>query len=244
MKDVKLTIIDPASKDDYPCYVTDESAFYVSILMRRLNFSLKEQVPVWVHTVNNAYPIRSSWHVYQSMRVTDPDLQKLILRTEDYDDIPNILKQYRQSLRADWSDIKVEVLKWVMRLHLAVKYNQMLYEFPRFDGLPVMYLGNGDISDYECELAADHSHGKPLEFYGKNLYGKALSKMIIAFNQSPKRFLSVDPPIIENPIFLGSDIITYNRNSSIEDSEAQPTSNQILKVRMGSKSKTQTYLED
>lgn len=236
------------TKNGYPVYCTDEQAFYVAIGMHKLDLSLKSQTPVWVVTNAKDHGVKSTWHLYLAMHVTDdPQLQQLILEQPTAEQAEKVLLKNKDKIRADIKEVRPELQKWVMCLHLAMKYKEMQTEFKRFANKDVVYLCNpnnkGNVSQYGCQLDPIYVYGTDIKFWGSNQYGRSVKRLIEAFNENPKKFLTVSPPDIENCKFLGSPIRQYKRLLTHEDSQAQPTTKQVIKQKPFSKSKYDVYME-
>lgn len=234
-------------KQGYPVYCTDEQAFFVAIGMHKLDFSLKSQTPVWVATNAKDHGVKSTWHLYLAMHVIDPTLQQLILEQPTAKQAEQVLLKHKDKIRSDIKQVRPELQKWVMCLHLAVKYKEMSKEFKRFANKDIVYLCNPDtkgrISQYGCQQDPKYVYGTDIQFCGNNQYGRSVKRLIEAFNENPKKFLTVPPPDIENCKFLGSPIRQYKRLLTHEDSQAQPTGKQVIKQKPFSKSKYDVYME-
>lgn len=231
----------------YPAYCTDEDAFYVAIGMHKLDFSLKSQFPAWVVTKAKTHAVRSVWHLYLAMHVLNPVLQQQILEQPTAKDAERLLAKNQNEIRPDIKEVKGELQKWVMCLHLAMKYRNMDFEFRRYKDKDIVYLVNPNskskISSYGCTQDPLYAYGTEIKFNGDNQYGRSVKRLIAAFNENPKKFLTVAPPNIPDAKLLGSAVGTYKRQLALSDDDNKPKDKQIIKQKFGSKSKAESYLE-
>lgn len=81
--------------------------------------------------VNNIY-IKSSEALYQAMRFPNlPDVQKAIIKESSPMTAKMISKKYRAKTREDWEEIKIPIMKWVLRVKLIQNqetFGRLLHE--------------------------------------------------------------------------------------------------------------------
>lgn len=70
--------------------------------------------------VVNGHPIRSSEALYQAMRFPHaPDVQRLIIDQKSPMAAKMVMKPHKARSRADWEDVKLDVMLWALRVKLA-----------------------------------------------------------------------------------------------------------------------------
>lgn len=133
--------------------------------------------------------IRSSESLYQAVKFTNnPEIQHSILEQKSGFFAKLVAKKYKQFIREDWEEIKVDIMLWCLRLKIA---NYKTF----FDLLK----STNDLSIVEFSKKDDFWGAKPIDenlLQGENVLGELL--MMLRDTLSEKNFTQVQIPNVEN----------------------------------------------
>ena len=144
--------------------------------------------------------IRSSEHIYQAMRFTDePEVQQLVLDAHTPMFSKRVSREWDSITRSDWMDIRVDVMRWALRVKLAQHVaafgdllkstrTQPIVEYSRHDE----FWGAGPIGDETLR--------------GQNVLGRLLSELRDEFLAQPEAAVVVPAPPFPKSKLLGLDI--------------------------------------
>lgn len=151
--------------------------------------------------VVNDIPIKSVEALYQACRFPDlPDVQRKILEQSSPMTAKMVGKPHIAETRKDWDQVRVLIMKWVLRVKLAQNW----------DAFSKVLLESADKEIVELSNKDPFWGAKPLEgsiFLGVNALGRLLMELrehIKAINK--EKFMSVAPLKIENFKLYGENI--------------------------------------
>jgi ribA/ribD-fused uncharacterized protein len=158
----------------------------------------------------NGILIHNSEALYQSCRFPyDVEIQEQILIQKSAMSAKMKSKHYRKEhTREDWDEIRVEVMRWCLR----VKLSQNLFGFGRLlestGDKPIIELSHND----QFWGTTDHQDGT---LQGQNVLGKLLMKLREDYRQGlddfKNKLVFVEPPEIDNFFLLGEPILPVGR---------------------------------
>lgn len=149
----------------------------------------------------NRISILSSEALYQSCRYPHlPEVQMEIINQKSPMASKMHSKKYHGKSRLDWEDIKVNIMRWCLRIKLA-------QNFLKF-GQQLEATGNKNI--VEDSKRDDFWGAKSIDsetFVGINALGRLLMELRQAYNSEQRLgLLYVEPPKIENFLLIGKPI--------------------------------------
>lgn len=199
-------------------------------------------------TLNTHYPVKVKGSVknivsrtpallYMAMLNTNPAEQSTILH----------LDRQRAQKFANESDNKRspkefggEVFEWVMRLVTLQHYDEIapcLHDIALSGIYNIAYLSETG-SDF---VGVEYKSTQEI-YSGENIFGKALSNILLDYIDDPSKLLTVSPPTIEDFKLLGLGIKTMVRRAGVRDSAVAPRPSEVFKFG-NSKSKSELFLE-
>ena len=168
----------------------------------------------------NGFEIRTVEALYQACRFpNNPDIQKQIIDQKSPMAAKMVSKKYRMASRPDWEIIKVDVMRWCIKLKLYQNWQTLKMLFKETGNLPIVE-----------ESYKDTFWGaKPInerELVGINALGRLLMQLREEFiNYEDNDKVTIEAPNIEN-LKLYDEIINtvivnlpYFTNNEIEDKE-------------------------
>ncbi len=161
--------------------------------------------------------IPSAEALYQSCRFPHlPDVQRLIIKQHSPMTAKMVSKPYRDDSRADWLSIRVRVMRWVLRVKLAMHWSS-------FGGL---LLATEDCPIIEDSKRDDFWGAIPQpdgSLAGANVLGRLLMELREELKAPSKEVLkSVSPPPIVDFLLLGKPIGPVGFPSSSAGASADP----------------------
>ena len=155
--------------------------------------------------------IRTSEALYQACRFPNhPELQDLIINQMSPMTAKMKSKPFRDKTRDDWMGIRVNVMRWCLRVKLLQNYE-------RFS---VLLQSTGDRPIVEKKLRRSDFWGA-LErpdgmLVGRNALGRLLMELREAMPDSRDDFLAIPPPSISNFLLLGKQIREVKAMDSVD----------------------------
>jgi len=166
--------------------------------------------PIVVDEIN----FRSAEALYQSCRFPDsPEIQeKIILQTSPMT-AKMVGKPFRELTRDDWIKVRVQVMKWCLRVKLAQNW----------DAFSELLLESGDMPIVELSNKDAFWGAKPIEsnmYLGINALGRLLMGLREQLIKNDKEYFMVVPPLnIDNFLLFGQKIET------VRSTDKKPTIN-------------------
>lgn len=160
---------------------------------------------------------QSAEALYQSCRFPDlPEVQeKIILQTSPMT-AKMVGKPFREQTRADWVNVRVQVMKWCLRVKLAQNWDDFSQLLLDSGEMPIVELSNKDA----------FWGAKPIEsniYLGINALGRLLMGLREQLIKNDKEYFMVVPPLnIDNFLLLGRKIeaVRSNDKKSIANNQA------------------------
>lgn len=184
--------------DDYRTYVRKESIVFLKTKEKYGGLSnMASGYPLRVNDV----PIRTSEALYQACRFPhEPDIQGQIISERSPMAAKMRSKKYREGTRSDWNKVRVNIMRWCLRVKLAQNWDQ-------FGGL----LRETKDCDIVEQSRRDNFWGaKVLEdgvLGGRNVLGRLLMELRMELKGSASEDLKViEPPTIPDFLLLGRPI--------------------------------------
>jgi type I restriction enzyme S subunit len=149
----------------------------------------------------NGVLVPSSEALYQSCRYPYlPDVQKKIISQQSPMTAKMVCKPYRPDSRQDWPHVRVAVMRWILRVKLAMHWS-------KFGGL---LMDTGDMPIVEDSRKDDFWGALRVgedRLVGQNVLGRLLMELREELRGPGKEALRiVDPPDIPDFLFLGRPI--------------------------------------
>lgn len=147
----------------------------------------------------NGINIKSTEALYQACKFpTDIELQKKILFARS--PFASKMVSKGKEVRSDWLKIRVEVMKWCIRVKLAQNYNS-------FGELLKSTNGKNIVENSDRDTFWGAKKINELEFKGINALGRLLMELRQEFFEIPmEEMVVVKPPIIDHFYLLGEKI--------------------------------------
>ena len=193
----------------------DTAASVVFLKTRELFGGLSNMAPGFPLQVNGIR-IRTSEALYQACRYPHrPDLQRRIIDERSPMTAKMRSKPYRHDSRRDWNQVRVNVMRWCLRVKLAQNW----------DIFSKLLLDTGEQSIVERSRKDDFWGAKPVDertLVGMNVLGRLLMELREAVKSEPREnFLRVDPLPIEDFLLGGYPIKpvavrTFTRAETVE----------------------------
>ncbi|UVO55921.1 NADAR family protein [Sphingomonas sp. SUN039] len=153
----------------------------------------------------NGHSIKTVEALYQACRFPHlPEIQQMILDEASPMTAKMRSKPYRSQSRPDWDDVRVAVMKWVLRVKLAQNWT-------RFSAL---LLDTGDRPIVEDSRKDDFWGATTQDddrFAGRNVLGRLLMELRDKLRVAPEMLENVDPVPIPDFLMLDEDIETIAR---------------------------------
>jgi ribA/ribD-fused uncharacterized protein len=152
----------------------------------------------------NGEDILTSEALYQACRFPDhPDVQRLIIEQKNPMRAKMASKPHRKDkCRADWDQVRVDVMRWCLRVKLAQNFDAFGGELLYTDKRPIVE----ETSKHDVFWGAKDQGDGTLK--GANVLGKLLMELRARYKADPKALRSVPPPRIENFRLMGQEIGT------------------------------------
>ncbi|EOB4247426.1 NADAR family protein [Vibrio metschnikovii] len=166
--------------------------------------------------VVNGVAIKSVEALYQACRFPHlPDVQKKILVQGSPMTAKMVGKPFREQSRSDWLSIRIQVMKWCLRVKLAQNWESFSSVLTQTEEMPIVELSNKD----------DFWGAKPVDkniYVGVNALGRLLMQLreqVLSFEQ--EHFMIVPPLKIDNFKLYGENIsiIKSSDTSSLKTSQ-------------------------
>lgn len=150
--------------------------------------------------VNNTQ-IRSAEALYQACRFPSyPEIQKKIIEQSSPMIAKKVTKPYMGNTRDDWMNVRILIMKWVIRVKLAQNW----------DTFSKVLLSTNCIEIVEVSSKDDFWGAKPHDdnvYRGVNALGRLLMELRLQMQHNNReKFLHVKPLAIENFFLLGEKI--------------------------------------
>lgn len=138
--------------------------------------------------VINGVPIKSVEALYQACRFPyDPEVQRKILKQGSPMTAKMVSKPHRSKTRPDWDNVRILIMKWVLRVKLA----------QNMDKFSEILLGTHDMPIVEISNKDDFWGAKPTSdgtYVGVNALGRLLMELRQQLkNNGKERFRTVAP---------------------------------------------------
>jgi ribA/ribD-fused uncharacterized protein len=138
--------------------------------------------------------ILTSEALYQSLRFSNnPEIQKNIFLQKSPMTAKAISKQYGDMTRTDWDDVKVDIMRWCLRIKLAQNFLKFGLLLESTNSKPIVEIsGKDEFWGAKTEKNSDY-------VIGTNALGRLLMELRAEYN-SNKRYslLIVEPLKIDN----------------------------------------------
>ncbi|MER8975049.1 NADAR family protein [Mesorhizobium sp. M0800] len=160
--------------------------------------------------------IRTSEALYQACRFPHrPDIQRIVIDETSPMTAKMKSKPYRKDSRPDWEDIRVQVMRWCLRVKLAQNW----------ETFSTLLLATGDRPIVEDSRKDDYWGAKAVEddhLAGRNVLGRLLMELREVLRSDPDRITEVLPLDIPHFVLLGRQIPTLKRMALKAHSRADP----------------------
>lgn len=152
--------------------------------------------------VINGVRIRTSEALYQAFRFPDfPEIQELILREASPMTAKMQSKTHIGKTRPDWEEVKVQVMRWCLRVKLCQNWEKFTDALTETGEMPIVEFSTID-SFWGAAPTPDGAH-----LVGINVLGRLLMELRSLLNgPNPAALRTVPPPSIEGTLFLGRSI--------------------------------------
>jgi type I restriction enzyme S subunit len=169
----------------------------------------------------NGIPIRTSEALYQACRFPyQPDLQRLIIEQASPMTAKMKSKPYRRNSRPDWDQVRVEIMRWCLRVKLVQNWEKFSALLLETDRHPIVEQLRKD--DFWGAKAVDDQ-----TLVGVNALGRLLMELREEVRSGGRAvFLRVEPLAIPDFLLLGHPIqpvIAEDTGQNKRDSPVQPT---------------------
>lgn len=164
--------------------------------------------------INNQY-ISTAEALYQACKFPhNADLQRRIISQNSPIFAKNVAKPFEKNMRADWMLIRVNVMRWCLRVKLLQNWNSFSKLLVETKDKPIVEYSEKD----DFWGAMPHSEE---ELYGRNVLGRLLMELRSQLSKQPERALWHNPkPGFSGNLFLGEEI--YNIPLSCTKNLAHP----------------------
>jgi type I restriction enzyme S subunit len=152
--------------------------------------------------INGVY-IRTSEALYQLCRFPHiPDLQKKIINEKSPMTAKMITKPYRKETRSDWNNIRINVMRWCLRVKLAQNWDSFSKIILSTNNKPIVELSKKD-PFWGAQLQND---GRTL--IGMNVLGRLIMELRdLILSNCKLNLLEVEPMQIDNFFIFGRPIL-------------------------------------
>lgn len=150
----------------------------------------------------NGYTIRTSEALYQMCRYPDhPEIQEKIISQKSPMAAKMVGKPYRDLTRKDWDNVRVNIMRWCLKVKLSQNFDKFKQVLLDTKDLPIVEMSRKD-SFWGAKL--NKNNGR-LEGY--NILGRLLMELReILMNTSEDKLLYVHPLNIEKFYIFGEPI--------------------------------------
>ncbi|MER8383123.1 NADAR family protein [Mesorhizobium sp. M1399] len=160
--------------------------------------------------------IRTSEALYQACRFPHrPDIQRIVIDETSPMTAKMKSKPYRKDSRPDWEDIRVQVMRWCLRVKLAQNWETFSALLLATGDRPIVEDSRKD--DYWGAKAAEDDH-----LAGRNVLGRLLMELREVLRSDPDRIAEVLPLDIPHFVLLGRQIPTLKRMALRAHTRADP----------------------
>ena len=165
--------------------------------------------------VNNV-PIKSAEALYQACRFPNhPDIQKKILEQNSPMTAKMVGKPHLDKTREDWEQVRVLIMKWVIRVKLAQNMERFSSVLQGTQDMPIVELSNKD------DFWGAKPQGDDI-YVGTNALGRLLMELREQlFAHGDARFLSVAPLRIKDFSLYGSPIDFVHASQAYIENKTQ-----------------------
>lgn len=155
--------------------------------------------------VVNGIAILTSEALYQACRFPSrPDVQEIIIAQASPMRAKMMSKPYRKAnTRADWDDVRVDIMRWSIRVKLAQNYGSFSAVLSSSGQKTIV-----EKSDKDRFWGAVPSKENPNILEGENMLGKLLMELRdeLYSTSNPSKFLTVEPLDIPDFLLYGEKI--------------------------------------
>lgn len=165
----------------------------------------------------NTILVPSSEALYQACRFPHmPEVQRRIIKQRSPMTAKMVSKPFRDDSRSDWMQIRVRVMRWVLRVKLTMHWKTFGELLLATDGLPIVEDSRRD--DFWGALRAEQC-----TLVGTNVLGRLLMELREELKGPNKESLrAVAPPPISNFLLLGEPIGPIGFNPKTADKLIDP----------------------
>ena len=137
----------------------------------------------------NGIQIRTSEALYQACRFPHlPDVQREIIGERSPMTAKMRSKPWRDETRPDWMEVRVKVMRWVLRVKLAQNWEKFSHELLETDNLEIVEKKTRRADFWGAKVQEDGS------FFGKNVLGRLLMELREQVRDSGQQsFLEIKP---------------------------------------------------
>lgn len=166
----------------------------------------------------NDIEIRTSEAIYQACRFPySKEIQKIIIDQKSPMTAKMKSKSYRQETRSDWDSVKIDIMRWCLRLKLACNYENFSKLLGETDNKPIVE-----------ESHKDRFWGAVIDqnevLSGMNVLGRLLMELRgIICSVSEKEMQLVSPPPISNFLLYENKIHSSDYSSKEIKSKLKAT---------------------
>lgn len=167
--------------------------------------------------VVNGHLVRNSEVLYQASRFPHrPDIQRLVLAQASPMTAKMKARRHAPDTRADWFDVRVEVMRWCLRLKLAQNWESFSLLLIATGERPIVEESGKD--GFWGARAVDRH-----VLVGVNMLGRLLSNLRDELEARGRtEFQSVTPPIIPDVCLLGDLVAEWAHERASEVDEERP----------------------
>jgi type I restriction enzyme S subunit len=179
------------------------------------------------------YTILTSEALYQACRFPHrPELQNSILNERSPMAAKIITKPHRSDSRADWESIRVDVMRWCLKLKLAQNFDTFGNLLDSTMNMPIV---EDSHKDHFWGAIKDKTNSNILT--GQNVLGKLLVEIREFYNKikSTEDSITIHPPDINNFLLINNSIIpfTFDPSKQISKSNNNSKNRNINKYHQG-----------
>lgn len=159
----------------------------------------------------NEIEILTSEALYQSLRFPEyPEIQKLIIHENSPMTAKMVSKRYIKKTRNDWEDVKVDVMRWCLKIKLAQHFLKFGLLLESTNSKPIVEISSKD------DFWGAKIDKKSNQLTGINALGRLLMELRAEYN-SLERFslLIVEPLVIDRFILNDTPISKVDERQTI-----------------------------
>ncbi len=149
----------------------------------------------------NGVRIPTSEALYQACRFPHrPDIQREIIAQQSPMAAKMKSKRYRHDSRSDWEKVRVDIMRWCLRVKLVQNWEKFSALLLETRNLPIVELSRKD-DFWGAKLVDDQT------LVGRNVLGRLLMELREEVHHGGRAaFLRVNPPSIDDFLLLGQPI--------------------------------------